>query len=161
MRREDTAAGAPLVIGTAQLTATVTPGAVVMHLTGEVDLANSAQLTDALVGTRGENARVEIDASALAFCDVSGARALVEAGRRLGATGTCLTLSGACPQLQWILSLVGAGQDLCATLPPPPTVTLPSCPGPSGTSGPSGSTRREHRARSRPRLPDAASPRPD
>ena len=160
MRREDTAAGAPLVVGTAQLTTTVTPGtgAVVMHLTGEVDLANSAQLTDAVVGTRGSDARVEIDASALAFCDVSGARALVEAGRRLGATGTCLTVVGACPQLQWILSLVGAGQDLCATRPPPPTVTLAPCPGPSG---PPASTRREHRARSRPRLPDAASPRPD
>ena len=44
MRHDGTATQAPLVLGSAQLTTTTEParGMVVVHVTGEVDVANSA-----------------------------------------------------------------------------------------------------------------------
>ena len=136
MGHDDTAMHAPLVLGLAQLTTTTVPArsVVVVHVTGEVDIANSAPLTDALLaacaadGDGDGDGRTELDVSALAFCDLSGARALLEACRRLTIAGTCAQVSGASPQLRWLLSFIGAEQDLFVDHPAPTILSVPLAP---------------------------------
>ncbi len=163
MRHDDTATHAPLVLGSAQLMTTTEParGVIVVHVTGEVDVANSAALSDALLDACAADGdgRTELDVSALAFCDLSGARALLEACRRLTITGTCAKVSGANAQLRWLLSFIGAEQDLFVDHPVPTTVSVPLCTVPvdRAHSRPAW-TRREQPALSRHRLPGTTSP---
>ena len=60
VRHDGTATHAPLVLGSAQLTTTTEParGMVVVHVTGEVDVANSAPLPDALLDACAATATV-------------------------------------------------------------------------------------------------------
>ena len=164
MRHDDTAMHAPLVLGSAQLTTTTVPprGMVVVHVTGEVDVANSAPLPDALLdaGAADSDGRTELDVSALAFCDLSGARALLEACHRLTIAGTCAKVSGASTQLRWLLSFIGAEPDLFVDHPAAPMiVSVPPRTVPADrTHGLPGWARREHPAVSRHRLPGTTSP---
>ena len=163
MRPGDGARHAPLVLGSAQLTTTTEParGMVVVHVTGEVDVANSAPLPDALLDacTVDGDARTDLDVSALAFCDLSGARALLEACHRLTIAGTCAKVRGASTQLRWLLSFIGAEQDLFVDHPAPTVVPVPPRAAPPDRArGLSGWARREHPAVSRHRLPGTASP---
>jgi anti-anti-sigma factor len=163
MRPHDTTTHPPLVLGAAQLTTTTEParGVIVVHVTGEVDVANSAPLPDALLDASAADSdgRTELDVSALAFCDLSGARALLEACRRLTITGTCAKVRGASSQLRWLLSFIGADPDLFVDRPAPTTVSvsLRTVPDDRAHSVPAW-TRREHPAVSRHRLPGATSP---
>ena len=138
MRDDDTATHPPLVLGSAQLTTTTDPagGVTVVHVTGEVDVANSAPLPDALLhacAAHGDG-RTELDVSALAFCDLSGARALLEACRRLRIAGTGAKVSGASTQLRWLLSFIGAEPDLFVDHRAPTMASVPvrTVPGPTG-----------------------------
>ncbi len=163
VRHDGTATHAPLVLGSAQLTTTTEParGMVVVHVTGEVDVANSAPLPDALLDACAADGdgRTELDVSALAFCDLSGARALLEACRRLTIAGTCAKVSGASTQLRWLLSFIGAEPDLFVDHPAPTIVSVPLRPVPADRAhGLPGWTRREHPAVSRHRLPGTTSP---
>ena len=159
----DTTTQAPLMLGTAHLTSTVRPatGRFVVHLTGEVDVANSAPLPDALLDACAADGdgRTELDVSALAFCDLSGARALLEACRRLTTAGTCAKVRGASTQLRWLLSFIGAEPDLFVDHPAPRIVSVPlrTPPADRAHSLP-GWARREHPAVSRHRLPGTTSP---
>jgi anti-anti-sigma factor len=154
----DTTTQAPLMLGTAHLTSTVRPatGRFVVHLTGEVDIANSAPLPAALVNACAGDSDTELDVSELAFCDLSGARALLEARRKLTAAGTCVTMRGATMQLRWLLSFIGAGQDLFADRPPAPTTPPRRLPADRATVLP-GRARREHPSLPRHRLPGTTS----
>ena len=163
MRHDDTAMHAPLVLGSAQLTTTTEParGMVVVHVTGEVDVANSAPLTDALLAACAADGdgRTELDVSALAFCDLSGARALLETCRRLTIAGTCAKVSGAGTQLRWLLSFIGAEQDLFVDHPAPTIVSVPLRTVPADrTHGLPGWTHREHAVVPRHRLSGTTSP---
>jgi anti-anti-sigma factor len=161
MRHDGTATHAPLVLGAAQLTTTTEParGVIVVHLTGEVDVANSAQLPDALLDACAAHGPTELDVSSLAFCDLSGARALLEACRRLTIAGTCAKVRGASAQLRWLLSFIGVEPDLFVDRPEPTTVSvsLRTVPTNRSRSLPAW-TRREQPAASRHRLPETSSP---
>jgi anti-sigma B factor antagonist len=163
MRHDETTTHAPLVLGSAQLTTTTEParGMVVVHVTGEVDVANSAPLPDALLEAcaADSDGRTELDVSALAFCDLSGARALLEACRRLTIAGTCAKVRGAGTQLRWLLSFIGAEPDLFVDPPAPTTLALPLRTVPADRApGPPGQARREHPVVPRHRLPGKTSP---
>jgi anti-anti-sigma factor len=163
MRHDDTATHAPLVLGSAQLTTTTEParGVTVVHLTGEVDVANSAPLPEALLDAAApdRDGRTEFDVSRLAFCDLSGARALLEACRRLAIAGTSAKVRGATAQLRWLLSFIGAENDLFVDRPASTTVSVPlhTVPADRSRSLPAW-TRREQPAAARHRLPETSSP---
>jgi anti-anti-sigma factor len=163
MRHDDPVTHAPLVLGSAQLTTTREPAraTVVVHVTGEVDVANSALLPDALLDAcaADSDGRTELDVSALAFCDLSGARALLEACRRLTISGSCAKMRGASTQLRWLLSFIGAEQDLFDDHPAPMTVSVPHRPVPADrTHGLPGWARREHPVVPRHQLSGTTSP---
>ncbi len=162
MRHDYTATHQPLVLGSAQLTTTTEParGVIVVHVTGEVDVANSALLPDALLdaGAADSDGRTELDVSALAFCDLSGARALLETCRRLTIAGNRAKVRGANPQLRWLLSFIGAEQDLFVDRPAPATVSVPLRTVPADRAyAPPGWARREHPAAARHLLPGTTS----
>ena len=128
MRPDGTATRAPLAVGSALLTTTEPAGGtVVVFVAGEVDIANSARLPEALLhacaGTG--DGRIDLDVSALAFCDVSGARALLEVCRRLTIAGTCARVRGASAQLRWLLSFLGAEPELFVEHPGPTLASVP------------------------------------
>lgn len=163
MRHEDPATHPPLVLGSAQLTTTTEParGVVVVHVTGEVDVANSAPLPEALLEASAADGDggTELDVSALAFCDLSGARALLEACRRLTIAGTRAKVRGASSQLRWLLSFIGAEPDLFVDRPAATTVSVSLSTVPAGRSRAlPGWARREHPAAPRHRLPGTTSP---
>jgi len=71
-------------------------GAVVVELTGELDIATAPSLSAVLSDLRLRSARpgllVLLDLSRLDFCDISGLRAMTCAGRRLAERGARLAL---------------------------------------------------------------------
>ena len=163
MRHDETATHRPRVLGSAQLTTTAEParGVIVVHVTGEVDVANSAPLPDALLDASAADSdgHTELDVSALAFCDLSGARALLEACRRLTIAGTGAKVKGASSQLRWLLSFIGAEPDLFVDCPEPTTasVSLRTVPADRAPSLPA-CTRHERPVVPRHRLPGTTSP---
>lgn len=77
-----------------------------VHLSGEIDLVNAAQLAEvfARLPVDGGLTALVVEVSALEFIDVAGLRALADAARRAAAVGGPMTLQGARPFLRRIVA---------------------------------------------------------
>ncbi|MDR0341527.1 MAG: STAS domain-containing protein [Nocardiopsaceae bacterium] len=92
------------------------PRTVVVTLPVQIDIANSGQVHDVLVGSLGGGAAVLIaDGTGTTFCDCAGVSALTRAHHQAAATGAQLRVA-ACPAVLRILELTGA-DDLLDTYP--------------------------------------------
>jgi len=89
--------------------------AVVVQLTGELDLSTVAVFVDAIEDVLGDRPpAVELDLSDLTFIDSSGVGAYVSAFRRAKAQGTNLSLGPRSPLVQRVLELSGVEEALAA-----------------------------------------------
>ena len=85
-----------------------------IHVHGELDLATAPQL-DAALGAVDGAAEVEIDLSAVSFCDAAGLRALELAHRRLGSrlrvrgAGTSVRRLAGIVEMEWLAADGGCG----------------------------------------------------
>ena len=76
------------------------------HLFGELDLASSAELVNAVLPSAREDGDLRLDLKELSFIDSSGIRALLILAEELGTRGT-LILASASPPVEHTLRLVG------------------------------------------------------
>ena len=83
------------------------PGCQEIDVAGELDLAVSDQLRDALDRAVAKRLHVLVDLSACEFIDVSGVQTLVRGHERLGARGRQLLLYGVGGQVARMLSVTG------------------------------------------------------
>jgi len=88
-----------------------TPGTVVVCLAGELDLAGSHRLTEALARARGRP--LLIDMSEIVFIDSSGIAALLT----LKATATMFRVLRASEPVVRLLQLVGLHEEFCGPQP--------------------------------------------
>lgn len=115
--RDDVAGALTVVeVGTA---ATDHPGAAPAHhrgaggarrvlaVVGELDIATAPRLRDQLQAMTGPGEDVVVDAQALTFVDVARSRALVAASAEQRRRGGALTVAGATPAVQRVLTLLG------------------------------------------------------
>lgn len=87
------------------------PGTARLTLTGELDAATAPLLETALSRALAHHPHcLELDLSALVFCDVAGLRALHHARHAARAQHTALHLTGLHPRLHHILTLMNATQ---------------------------------------------------
>jgi anti-anti-sigma factor len=83
------------------------PGLHVIALTGEMDLANSAEFTARITGiVDTDGCRVVIDLSALTFLDSSGINALVLAAKDIEAGGGEVTLAVPTSHIRQVFDIV-------------------------------------------------------
>lgn len=101
---QSTEAGAPAF----WTTAGHGPGGTDIHLHGELDVTTAPLLLQAVDHEAGGGRRIRLDLSALAFCDVVGIDALLDARRRLAAAGGELSLVGVRPFLRRVLGVCHA-----------------------------------------------------
>lgn len=86
------------------------PGLVV-HVRGELDLASAPQLSAALSEAAGSSTRpVILDLAEVSFIDSSALRALVLAGRELGAAGRQLQIGPRSEMVARVLSMTSLDQ---------------------------------------------------
>jgi anti-sigma B factor antagonist len=78
----------------------------VVHVRGEVDLATSPALADALAGITTREGPVVVDLTEVGFLDSSGLSVLLQARERLAA-GSGLRLVVTKPALQRVLAVTG------------------------------------------------------
>jgi anti-anti-sigma factor len=85
-----------------------------LHVSGEVDLAVSATLLDAILsaGLTGHNSDLVVDLSQVTFLDSSGIRTLVEAATRLANDGIGLRVTNPSPFVTKVFELSGVGAYL-------------------------------------------------
>ena len=76
-------------------------------VTGEIDVATAGLLRSAIHGAATDHQHVELDLSAVTFCDVVGASAIEQAQRQLEARGCQLTLQGTDGSLHRLLAVEG------------------------------------------------------
>lgn len=77
---------------------------------GDVDADSSPALRTALTAALAAEprpTRLEVDMSAVDFCDAAGPRALITAWRQGAAQGTAVLVAAASPQVAGILQLTG------------------------------------------------------
>jgi anti-anti-sigma factor len=84
-------------------TETLPDGAVVVHVDGELDMATSGALEEALEGTDG--GRVVIDLGGCTFVDSSAVRVLVRAARSAEESGRTLSLVARDPGILRVLQI--------------------------------------------------------
>jgi anti-anti-sigma factor len=87
-----------------------TDSAVLVRVTGELDLSTHEQLRDALVGVPDADASVVVDLSECKFIDSSGIRALLvgyEAIRSSDGGARRVAVAGAQPQVRRVLEMTG------------------------------------------------------
>jgi anti-anti-sigma factor len=95
-------------------------------MAGEIDLETAPALPMMVGDCLREGIRtIDIDLTALAFCDVSGFNALLDAARRTASAGGSLRLLHPRPHTSRLLHLSGLG-FLLHTECPAPTSSLPS-----------------------------------
>ena len=83
------------------------PGAVVLNLVGEADLATEPQLSTALTRISDDDtANVVLDVSRLAFIDAHCLGVIAQAGARLHTQGRDLMVRSPAPSLRRLLTLV-------------------------------------------------------
>jgi anti-anti-sigma factor len=81
---------------------------VVLRLHGEIDVANSAALVDAVHAATGEgDTGVVLDLTEVTFVDSSGLRAIVRSLEALGRSGIGLTVRNAAPHVRRLFELSG------------------------------------------------------
>ena len=98
---------------TVELDPTSTTEHAVVHVAGEVDLATAPSLLEALTCLADQRcSQVDVRMRDVRFCDGSGLAVLLEARRRLAATGGGITLHDPCWSLRRILDIC----DLTLTL---------------------------------------------
>ena len=91
------------VISVSQLS----PGLIVVALTGEMDIANAPQLASRVVGFGGTGRdRVVIDLSELTFIDSTGINALVSAVRSVEAVGGSVIVAAPTPHVRQVFDIV-------------------------------------------------------
>ncbi len=73
-------------------------------VTGELDLDTAPRLTDAVSTLRTGGGHVELDLSALGFCDVRGLAALLGAHHHVAGIDSHLTFTGASAALRRLVS---------------------------------------------------------
>lgn len=93
---------------------TVDPDGVM--LAGEIDVANSRSIADALRRAFPDGNGAHLDLSGVSFCDVSGIRVLIRLARELG-PGRKLLLHGLPAQLESVMRVTGwadlPGLEIC------------------------------------------------
>jgi anti-sigma B factor antagonist len=85
---------------------------VVLHLSGELDLAGERVLEEALESARAGGGTLTIDLSKLNFIDSSGLRVLVRLHNEAVTTGFDYTLIAGPPQVQRTFALCGLDRTL-------------------------------------------------
>lgn len=88
------------------------PVAVVLAVTGELDLVTISVLKDAVGRRLAPNAWVVLDLTELTFCDSTGLGALVGLHREAGAAGARLLLAAARRRVADLFTLSGIDQVL-------------------------------------------------
>ncbi|MBT2207848.1 STAS domain-containing protein [Actinomadura sp. NEAU-AAG7] len=84
------------------------PGATVVALRGELDMATAPALREALrIALRDPGALVVIDLADVTFCDASGLALLVGTRRRTEREGAAVVLAAPRPQLARLLEISG------------------------------------------------------
>lgn len=78
-----------------------------LRVTGEIDVATAGLLRCAIHRAATDHQYVELDLSAVTFCDVVGATAIEQAQRQLEARGCQLTLHGIGGPLRRLLAVEG------------------------------------------------------
>ncbi|MFJ9442410.1 STAS domain-containing protein [Kitasatospora sp. NPDC101235] len=95
---------------------------VLVSLVGELDMATGPLVTDAVSRALAAGpSRLDLDVSALTFCDASGLRALLQARRASGLRHVEFRLVGVRPGLRRVLALLRA-TDLLLPEPAPAPV---------------------------------------
>jgi anti-sigma B factor antagonist len=100
-----------------------------LRVTGEIDVATAGLLRSAIHRAATDHQYVELDLSAVTFCDVVGATAIEQAQRQLEARGCRLTLHGIDGSLRRLLAVEGLFSILPQVVlrdgqqPPPPDRT--------------------------------------
>jgi anti-sigma B factor antagonist len=87
-------------------------GTVVVHATGDLDVASAPQLADALVDVIDDQGSlsVRIDLRGVTFIDSTGLSLLVDALHRVGEKGGTLMLAHPGPSLRRLFGIVGFTQ---------------------------------------------------
>jgi len=78
-----------------------------LRITEEIDVATAGLLRCAIHRASADHHHVELDVSAVTFCDVVGATAIEQAQRQLEARGCQLTLQGTDGSLHRLLAVEG------------------------------------------------------
>ena len=91
------------------------PGATVVAVGGELDMASSPALDQAIERVRpGPEERIVLDLAALEFMDVSGLRVLLDAHHRAKTKGVRLTLVNVRGEVRRLFRVAGAAELLDA-----------------------------------------------
>jgi anti-anti-sigma factor len=81
------------------------PDHVRVVIRGDLDRGNRRQLCEVIGGlARAGHRHVVVDLTELAFCDLGGFRALVDADEMLRRAGAVLVVAGAPPLLRWVVA---------------------------------------------------------
>lgn len=84
-------------------------GAVIVRVTGEIDLATSPRLRAALESATDQAEVIRVDMSGVTFLDSSGISVLVEAQQRLHESPNRLVLHGVGDSIRRVLEISGLG----------------------------------------------------
>ncbi len=106
---------------------------------GELDLASTPQLDDALRRAQEQVDLIVLDLSELEFMDSSGAQLLLASKRRIHQTGGQLVLQHPSEEITWLLALIGVDRELGIAGPAPhplPSVGAAPNPQPGDSLGP-------------------------
>jgi len=95
-----------------KVTSRAEDGGVVLALTGELDLAGAAALTEALAEARAAGGALTVDLSELEFIDSSGLGVLVRFNNAAMASGYAYTMIAGPPQVHRAFVLSGLDQAL-------------------------------------------------
>jgi len=90
-------------------------GAVVIRVSGELDLAARESFVDAVEACLGETGKVVADVSELVFVDSSGLSALIRCRNAAGGSGSHFSVRGATGQVADVLALSGLAATLTAS----------------------------------------------
>jgi anti-anti-sigma factor len=107
------------------------PGAALVEVRGELDLAAAPALTRKLRQAGDEHELVSLDLSAVTFIDCSALRVLIWARRRAQRRGRTLEICAGSRQVRWLLELTGTTEllrDAGASPPQPGLVCATSGP---------------------------------
>ncbi|MFB7657452.1 MULTISPECIES: STAS domain-containing protein [unclassified Streptomyces] len=102
-----------------------------VSLEGDIDLSTAPAVRTALAGCRDrEVTDIDVDLTAVGFCDASGLHAFLAASERLAAAKGCLRLHHPAPAVRRLLDLTGTGFLLAdgrlRVEPPDPDSSQPS-----------------------------------
>jgi anti-anti-sigma factor len=92
--------------------------AVVLRITGEIDISSASELLDTIVcAAVGGAAEVQLDLTDVTVFDSSGIAALVKAHRRLSERNVAVSVVGSSQAVQHVLALTGVDRLMGASLP--------------------------------------------